>query len=295
MIGVPRRRFGVALLIPDQVGREIDGLRRACEDGSLGRIPPHVTLVPPVNVRDDALDDALAVLRSAAASVGGPLELTLGPAATFHPATPVLYLEVGGETDRLQQLRDAVFVAPLARRLTWPFVPHVTLAEDQSPARLDAGVAALAGYLAAVRIERVHLLEEHKDPERGRVWEPVADAPFAPPVVVGRGGLPLDLVSSTTADPATNPVFVTARRDGAVVGTVHAAIDGGTARLVGLHVAAEEEGTGVATQLLAVLEAELAGRGVTRLECAAGPRLEAFLAGRGWESSQVTGFFRNLG
>src|SRR5687768_1707749 len=116
---MPRRRFGVALLIPPPLDREIDGLRRACGDGSLGRIPPHLTLVPPVNVREDAVDRALAVLRAAAASLGG-LTLSLGPAATFHPHTPVLYLAVGGDLERLARLRDEVFVAPLARRLTWP-------------------------------------------------------------------------------------------------------------------------------------------------------------------------------
>ena len=31
------------------------------------------------------------------------------------------------------ELRDRVFREPLARTLTWPFVPHVTLAEEAPP------------------------------------------------------------------------------------------------------------------------------------------------------------------
>ena len=291
---MPRRRFGVALLIPSPFDAEIDGLRRAGGDGALGKVPPHLTLVPPVNVREDAVDDALAVLRAAAASLGEPLDLTLGPAATFHPSTPVLYLEVGGDLDGLHRLRDAVFVAPLARKLTWPFVPHVTLAEEQPPARLAAGVAALADYRVEVRIERVHLLEETKDPVRGRVWEPVADASLAPAVVVGRGGLPTELTVSQTLDAATAPVVVTARREGRVVGTAHAAVAGGVARLVGVHVDEGERGTGIGTQLLALLEATLADRSVTELTCDAAP-VTPFLEGRGWQKSQVSSVFRKLG
>src|SRR5437867_1954584 len=90
-----RLRLGVALLIPPPVDRAIDALRRALGDGSLGRIPAHLTLVPPVNVRDDRLGDALDVVRAAAASTR-PFAVMLGPPATFLPDTPVVFLPVGG-------------------------------------------------------------------------------------------------------------------------------------------------------------------------------------------------------
>ena len=277
---MPRRRLGVVLLIPPPLDGEIDGLRRACGDGALGKVPPHVTLVPPVNVREDAFEDALAVLRGAAAAAE-PLVLRLGPAATFHPDTPVLYLDVGGDLDRLHRLRDAVFVAPLTRRLTWPFAPHVTLAEEQPPERLEAGVTALADYRVDVRVDRVHLLEERKDDQRGRVWEPVADVPLAPAVVVGRGGLPLELLVSQTHETAARAVVVTARREGRVVGTATAHVGGATAELLDLHVVDGERETGIGTQLLAALEGALADRGVGRMRAAAGAG-DAFLTGRGW-------------
>jgi 2'-5' RNA ligase len=90
---VPKRRLGVVLLVPPPWAAEIDGLRRALGDGALGRIAPHLTLVPPVNVREEDVPAALAVLRSAAAEVDGPsLVVRLGPAATFSPENPVVYL-----------------------------------------------------------------------------------------------------------------------------------------------------------------------------------------------------------
>jgi 2'-5' RNA ligase len=171
---MPRRRLGVALLLPEPSATEVNGLRRALGDGTLGRIPAHLTLVPPVNVRDDDMPATLEVLRRAAAQTG-PLDLRLGPATTFHPVTPVVYLDVDGDLAALHALRDRVFLSPLERRLTRPFVPHVTLADEIDQVRIPAAVAALADYVVDVRFEAVHLLEE----ARGRVWRPIADVRFS--------------------------------------------------------------------------------------------------------------------
>jgi len=165
-----RRRLGVALLIPPPAAVEIDGLRRALGDGARTRVPPHLTLVPPVNVPDESVVDALAVLRAAAGRTA-PLDLRIGPASTFHPVNPVVYLEVGGAREPLAALRERVLVAPLERVITHPFVPHVTVADDMDAARIPAAVDALADYVIDVRIDTVHLLEEG----RGRVWRPIAD------------------------------------------------------------------------------------------------------------------------
>ena len=169
-----RRRLGVALLLPDPAATEVDGLRRALGDGSLGRIPAHLTLVPPVNVRADDMPAALDLLRRAATQTR-PLDLRLGPATTFLPVTPVVYLGVHGDVAALHALRGRVFHPPLERPLTRAFVPHVTLADELDPDRIPAVVAALADYVVDVRFESVDLLEEG----RGRVWRPIADARFS--------------------------------------------------------------------------------------------------------------------
>ena len=295
---MPKARLGVALLLPPALAAEVDGLRRAMGDGALGRIPAHLTLVPPVNVRADRMADALAVLRAAAAGTGpAPLELTLGPPATFLPDNPVLHLGVDGDLDRLRALRDAVFVDPLERVLTWPWVPHVTLADEADPDRIGAALPALAGYRVAASFERVHLLREGP----GRVWAPVADAPFGPAPVVGRGGLALELASSELVDPeaaalwpddlegprrngAGRPFSVVARREGAVVGLAAGATDGPVARLTCLVVVPAHRRQGIGTHVLAAAVSCAAGRGCATL--GAGPELVAdlgpFLRYRGW-------------
>ncbi|HUR18352.1 MAG TPA: 2'-5' RNA ligase family protein [Acidimicrobiales bacterium] len=166
-------RLGVALLLPPDLAAEVDGLRRGLGDGALARIPPHITLVPPVNVREGQLDEAFAILRRAAATTA-PLAVKVGPPATFVPDNPVVYLQVGGDLAPLRTLRDAVFLEPLDRPLTWPWVPHVTIADDAAPGRIRAALVALQDYVVEATFDSVHLLRE----KPGRIWEPVANALF---------------------------------------------------------------------------------------------------------------------
>lgn len=268
-------RLGVALLVPPPLDSEVDGLRRAVGDGALGRIPAHLTLVPPVNVREDRLGEALAVLRAAAAATR-PFTVTLGPPGSFLPDSPTLFLAVAGTgRDDVVALRDRVFVDPLARPLTWPFVPHVTLADEATPERIAAAVGALGDYRVDARFTRVHLLRE----ERGRIWVPIADAPFAPPAVIGRGGLPVELTVTDQLDPPTRalgqpegstPLAITARTDGVVAGYVEGWCDGdrsgdGTATVSALVVGPAGTELGVRRHLLAAFESEAAVRGCARI------------------------------
>lgn len=273
---MPRLRLGVALLLPEPVATQVDGLRLACDDGALERVPPHLTLVPPVNVRVDDLPEALRVLRTAAASVR-PFTLRLGPPSTFLPATPTLHLAVGGRGDAtavLRRLRDAVFLPPLERSLTFGFVPHVTLSDDMEPERIEASIEALSGFVVETAFDRVHLLQEQRHGEVHRRWVPIADAPFAPLIVVGRGGVELHLavtrlvdpeavafetgswpddaphVPRSDAPPGCEQVVVTARRRDAVVGVARGWGGSSRSELRSLLVAPDQRREGIARQLV---------------------------------------------
>ncbi len=299
-----RLRLGVALLVPPPVAGEVDVLRRACGGEGVPPMAPHVTLVPPVNVREDRLGDALAVLR-AAASATRPVTVTLGPPQTFLPVNPVLYLAVGGDVDRLEALRDRVFSEPLARSLTWPFHPHVTVVDGGEPERLAAATQVLAGYRAEVTFERVHLLQERRDDAGARVWRPIADVAFGGQAVVGRGGLELELAVSEGLDPEglvfserewaaddqerhggarPSDLVVTARREGRVVGTATGWTCGPGGFLRGLMVVPAHRGEGIGSHLLAAFVSEAANRGsrLLRLHTEAGGPAEGFWRRLGW-------------
>ena len=301
---MPRLRLGVVLLIPPPLDREIDTLRRAVGDGTYGRVPAHVTLVPPVNVNQEKLGSALWTLRTAASETR-PFTVHLGAPTTFMPTNPVLYLPILG-TGRAAvfDLRERVFRGPLNRPLTWPFVPHVTVADEAQPERIAAAEVALCDYAAEVTFDRLHML--HEGP--GRVWEPIADAPFAPAAVVGRGGLPLELTVSHGLEPEARAfatreceaeaaaqgierneaecpnLAVVGRRDGAIVAVAEGWARGGVARVTTLVVGRAARNEGVGSHVLAAFEAEAIGRGCPRLAASVpeGSTDEAFYRRRGW-------------
>jgi 2'-5' RNA ligase len=223
---MPRVRLASALLVPEPFAREIEGLRRALGD-DIERLPTHLTLVPPVNVRVDDLPAVLAQLRAAGAATE-PFSVTLGPPATFQPVNPVVYLAVGGDVEAVNEIRNRVFTGALARKLTHEFVPHVTISENTPPARLDAALIALADYEVEVEFESVHLLQEV-----GRRWHPIAEAQFEEPLIVGRGGIETEITTSSLADPEVAAFLgeqdegaehvIVARRDGLVVSVALAA------------------------------------------------------------------------
>ena len=286
------------LLVPPPAAAEIVGIQRAL--GSPLRVAPHVTLVPPVNVPADRLDEVLDKLKRVAARFSS-VHLSLGPAATFWPATPVVYLAVGGDVDDVARLRTAVATGPLDRPDAWPFVPHVTLAEDTDPEVIPGLVRGLAGFQADVVVERVHVLLEGE----GRIWEPIADALLGGGRVVGRGGLEVDLtagdglapdarqffdrawgayVEDTYGGSATGrPFAITARSGGRVAGVALGNCDD-ELWLDRLIVDPAARGTGVGTQLLTEAELVAAAVGCRRgnLVCRAGSPSEAWYLARGW-------------
>jgi GNAT superfamily N-acetyltransferase len=228
---------------------------------------------------------ALARLRAAAAGQPAVLPLTLGPVRSFLPVNPVLFLDVGGELGRLRDLRDAVFAGPLERPLSWPWVPHVTVADGIAGAKVEAAVAVLDAYAVVVGVDRVVLLEE----QLGRVWRPVADAEFGRPAVIGTGGLALEISRSRMMDPEArqmvddatgeirplgaddsgadrpggrqaaspspplHPIVLTGRREGRLVGVASAVAYPGEGR-IGVVVRPDSRRQGVGGHLLAHLE-----------------------------------------
>lgn len=297
-----RRRLALALLIPAPVRREVDGLRRAVGDPTRESIAPHVTLVPPVNVREDELAAGMAMLRSVAAWTE-PLRFTLGPVATFHPVTPVLYLTVGGDANalgRLHELRQAVFQRPFERRVDHDFVPHVTLHPNLDDEGIAGGLRLLRHYRAPIRVDRLHVLEQREQGAGRPRWVPLADARFAAPAVVGRGGLEVELTVSalaptevaeldrsgaTRAAAPRDPLVVTARRDDETLGAAGGWTSGPEAVLAWLAVEPVHRGLGTGRQLVAAFESTAAERGARRMSALVAPHevdLLAFLAHLGW-------------
>lgn len=308
----PRRRLTVALVLTGDIAREIDGMRRGLGAAALDRIAPHVTLVPPVNVREENIDQAVEIVRLAGQQ-SQPLKLELGPPATFWPVNPVVYLTVGGNLEGVADLRQSLVTGPLAtprsRKPERDYAPHVTLDQNIDPARIDAGLEALAHYRAAVTVERVTVLEFQATLRR---WHAIASPTLGRPKIVGRGGLEVELSVSSMLDPAGQafedreweqnaretdgddavtevPYAITAMIAGQIVGTATGQLRGPVCRLGSLIVASDHRSQGVGSHLLKAVEQLALENGAenVRLETRAGSQAESFYRDRGYEARVV--------
>jgi 2'-5' RNA ligase/GNAT superfamily N-acetyltransferase len=293
-----RHRVAVALLVPQPLATELDGIRRALGAAERERVVPHLTLVSPVNLGDAVLQAGLDLVRKAAGACAGPLALTIGPATTFHPVTPTVHLGVGGPglADLLDLRRAMTAEPPLDRPEPHEFVPHVTLAQELAPPeRIAPAIDALREWRHDVSFERVHVLRQGPD----HVWAPFADAALGPPAVVGRGGIEVGLTTSARPGPDAaallavdgagggRPFCVTARLGDEVAGAAWGWTSGSIAEIADLAVAAAHRNLGIGRRLLDAVEAEAAARGVEVLLLAApgeGPAA-ALLRGAGWQSA----------
>jgi 2'-5' RNA ligase len=201
-----RRRLFVALEVTGSVAPEVDGLRRAIGSSSLGRIAPHLTLVPPVNVAEAELGDALALLRSVSGEEAVPV--ALGPAASFSGRSPVLFLEVSDPSRRIERLQRRLEAVPLAApttRPTRPFSAHVTLSGRMERRAKDAAIELFANFKVETVLSRLTLYEQHHE-EKRHPWFPLADVVLGAGTPGHRGGRDIDFVVSRVPGPDVSPL-----------------------------------------------------------------------------------------
>lgn len=168
-----RRNIGVAIGLPEPLARELQAWRERLGDPSAKRIVPHVTLLPPTAVQERRLPDVEAHLRRVAQACSR-FDVRLRGAATFRPVTPVVFVPLVEGISECEMVASAVRGGPLARALSFPYHPHVTIAQDVSDEALDQGYAELATYDARFRAWGFSLFEQGAD----GVWRPQRDFPF---------------------------------------------------------------------------------------------------------------------
>jgi len=157
--------LGVLVEVPEPWAQLLVDWRGRCGDPQAHLVPPHVTLLPPTEVpvgERAAVSDHLAgVARSHA-----PFDLHLSGTGTFRPVSEVVFLAVARGTADCEQIATHVRTGPLARPLSFPYHPHVTVAHDVPTGMLDMASAALADLHAEFR---VHGFTEYEQ-QPGGAW-----------------------------------------------------------------------------------------------------------------------------
>jgi 2'-5' RNA ligase len=153
----PGHTIGVALTLGSPAREALEAIRARFEAGP-GEMPPHVTLLPPVDIDGDALP---AVIDHLAAVGRGtrPFTLVLDGTGSFRPVSPVVFVRVAEGADRCADLEGRVRSGVLSVDARFPYHPHVTIAHDVPDSVLDLAEQEVAGFRAAMTIADLGLYE----------------------------------------------------------------------------------------------------------------------------------------
>jgi 2'-5' RNA ligase len=134
-------------------------------------------LLPPTSVEAATLAEIEEHLRLVAIDEES-FEIRLRGSATFLPVSPVVFVPLVQGISECERLAAKVRSGPLARKLHFPYHPHVTVAHDLPPDALNRAFEAVQGYEASFRVWGFTLFEQDVD----AVWRPQRDFVFG-----GRG------------------------------------------------------------------------------------------------------------
>lgn len=154
--------LGVVIDIPPPHSTVLTRWRRAVGDPQAGMIWPHVTLLPPTQIAKVDLDQIESHLAEAARNCE-PFTMHLSGTGTFRPLSPVVFIQVVRGMTECEELEKKIRRGVLERDLTFPYHPHVTVAQDVSEASLDEAYQGLSEFIARFTVDRFTLFERDED------------------------------------------------------------------------------------------------------------------------------------
>ena len=157
--------LGVVVSVPEPWAQLLVEWRGKCGDPQASLVPPHITLLPPTEVaaRDRA---AISAHLAAVARSHAPFDVHLSGTGTFRPVSEVVFVAVALGIGDCEQIATHVRTGPLARPLSFPYHPHVTVAHDVPTDMLDMAYAALADLHAEFRVDSFTEFEQ----QPGGAW-----------------------------------------------------------------------------------------------------------------------------
>jgi 2'-5' RNA ligase len=166
--------IGVSLAVPEPWGSRLQEFRVSNGDAQGATIPTHITLVPPVVVDEDRIDDVERHLE-AVASATAPYRVHLRGSGTFRPISPVVFVNLVEGISPTEQLAKACRRGPFEVQLAFPYHPHVTVAHVDDDDLLDRAFDGLATFDCAFTVTAFHLYVH--DPDLG--WKATRDYALA--------------------------------------------------------------------------------------------------------------------
>ena len=169
--------MGVAIAVPEPHGSLLREMRAAFGDQLARTVPSHITLLPPLEVDVNDLDEICGRLDKAAGAVPS-FKVRLRGTGTFRPVSPVVYVRVNAGYVATGVLAGQLRLAIDAPRAEFPFHPHVTVAHHLDDPALDHADDALRGFECEFEVEEFALYLH--DAAAG--WQPQRCFSLAPAV-----------------------------------------------------------------------------------------------------------------
>ena len=132
--------YAVIAYLPGELGQFVEELRERLNPDYSSALA-HVTVLPPRPLIFPQ-DELVESLRQRCAH-REPFDVTVGGVSTFWPANGVVYLYFSKGLPQLAELHRELNVADLRHSEPFPFVPHLTIAQDLDEAGTQAELASV--------------------------------------------------------------------------------------------------------------------------------------------------------
>ena len=169
--------ISVVAYLPGELGRFVDNLRNRLNPRFAAWLA-HVTILPPRPL--SATSEAMLAQAREKCLLVEPFEASLDGVLTFGPANGVVYLSFAAGFGRFLELHEQLNCGCLERAETYPYVPHVTLAQELDETGTQAVLREAAQEWAAYkgdmsfRVDSLSLVRQAPD----KRWIDLAPIPL---------------------------------------------------------------------------------------------------------------------
>jgi len=164
--------LGVAIEIPEPFGSIINSARLGFEP-SMGRMPAHITLLPPFDVDSDVLPGVVDHLTMVAKECE-QFHVELHGTGTFQPVSPVVFIALARGISSCERVEARVRSGILGVESRFPYHPHVTLVHDESDEILNRAFEDFTDFRASFTVAQMHLFQM-----QASSWQPLEAFAFA--------------------------------------------------------------------------------------------------------------------
>ncbi len=189
-MGKNKKRFLVAVILEESLAQEVRSLSHLLGQPFAMRIPPHITLMPPINLPEDKLDSLRIAVREAV-EIFSEATIYLGPISSFWPRNPAIFIKVladeqqdfegktGDNNSFLHYIFNQLSIGDLEPPITrdaYRFIPHITIGHAKNICDVERATDLFRDYSAVGKVDSVAILEQDLE-SKEKSWS-VVDEPY---------------------------------------------------------------------------------------------------------------------